>query len=79
MRESGEPMEFEIFDFSRCFQGLYVRGGMGLLGLRMDAGGFRPVRATSLGKAGHPCTFGVGFATKVINCQANSEFHFCTP
>jgi len=46
MRESGEPMEFEIFDFSRCFQGLYVRGGMGLLGLRMDAGGFRARKAT---------------------------------
>jgi len=25
MRESGEPMEFGIFDFPRCFQGLLVR------------------------------------------------------
>ena len=24
MRESGEPMELGIFDFSRCFQGLLV-------------------------------------------------------
>jgi len=26
MRESGEPMEFGIYDFPRRFQGLLVRG-----------------------------------------------------
>ena len=35
MQESGEPMEFGIFDFPRCFQGLFVRRVMGQRGLRM--------------------------------------------
>ena len=33
MRESGEPMEFGIFDFPRCFQGLFVRRRMGQEGI----------------------------------------------
>ncbi len=33
MRESGEPMELGIFDFSRCSQGLLVKRGMGQRGL----------------------------------------------
>jgi len=38
MRESGEPMEFGIYDFPRCFQGLLVRGVMGQLGLGWKPG-----------------------------------------
>ena len=38
MRESGEPMEFGIFNFPMCFQGLLVKGVMRQRGLRMEAG-----------------------------------------
>jgi len=38
MQESGEPMEFGIFDFSRCFQGLLVMGGMRQRGLEWKVG-----------------------------------------
>jgi len=34
MRESGEPMEFGIYDLPRCFQGLLVKGVMGQRGLK---------------------------------------------
>ncbi|MBC2708685.1 MAG: hypothetical protein HF975_15110 [ANME-2 cluster archaeon] len=38
LRESGEPIEFGIFDFPRCFQGLLVRRGMGQRGLEWKPG-----------------------------------------
>ncbi|MCD4767432.1 MAG: hypothetical protein K8R34_13050 [Methanosarcinales archaeon] len=38
IRESGEPMEFGIFDYSRCFQGLLVRRVMGQRGLEWKPG-----------------------------------------
>ena len=42
MQESGEPMEFGIFDFSRCSQGLLVRKRrIGQWGVRMEGGGCR--------------------------------------
>ena len=42
MWESGEPMEFGIFDFYKVFQGLLMRGLMEQWGLRMEGGGCRP-------------------------------------
>jgi len=47
MQESGEPMELGIFDFYRVFSRAFGEGGNGgQRGLRMEAGGCRPVRAT---------------------------------
>ena len=47
MRESGEPMEFGIFDFSRCSQGLLVRRRrMGQGGVRMEGDGMKSPRPT---------------------------------
>ncbi|MCD4842854.1 MAG: hypothetical protein K8R08_12785 [Methanosarcinales archaeon] len=42
MRESGEPMEFGIFDFYRVFSRALGEGGMGQRGLRMEARGMSP-------------------------------------
>ncbi|MCD4842851.1 MAG: hypothetical protein K8R08_12770 [Methanosarcinales archaeon] len=47
MRESGEPIEFGIFDFYKVFSRVLARGVMGQRGLEWKVGGCRPVRATS--------------------------------
>jgi len=41
MQESGEPVEFGIFDFYKVFSRVLVRGVMGQRGLRIEAGGCR--------------------------------------
>jgi len=46
MRESGEPMEFGIFNFYKVFSKAFGEGVMGQRGHRMEARGCRPVRAT---------------------------------
>ena len=48
MRESGEPMEFGIFDFYKVFSRAFGEGVMGQRGLRMEAGGCRHVTRTLL-------------------------------
>ena len=47
MQESGEPMELGIFDFFKVFSRAFGEGEMGQLGLRMEGGGCRPLRANS--------------------------------
>jgi len=47
MRESGEPMEFGIFNFYKVFSRVLVRVVMGLRGLEWKVGGCRPLRANS--------------------------------
>ena len=37
MRESGEPMEFGIFDFYKVFSRAFGEGGIGQQGLGMEA------------------------------------------
>ena len=39
MWESGEPMEFGIFDFHKVFSRTFGVGVMGQRGLRMESGG----------------------------------------
>ena len=38
-QESGEPMEFGIFDFYKVFSRAFGEGGMGQVGVRMEGRG----------------------------------------
>ena len=38
MRESGEPVEFGILDYSKVFSRAFYEGGMGLLGVEWEVG-----------------------------------------
>jgi len=62
MQESGEPMEFGIFDFSRCFQGLLVRRVMGQWGLEWKPGDvFTNLRPEDRRQRGGCSLFGISF------------------
>ena len=58
MQESGEPMEAGFLIFTRCFQGLLVKGRrMGWGGVKMEGGGIvnEPGLRFSLSGASRPC------------------------
>ena len=82
MRESGEPMEFGIFDFSRCFQGLYVRGVMGQRELKWKRGDVASSSPLRTGSPRHPCSSGcysypksLAAADVATNTVAFSDFY----
>ncbi len=46
MQESGEPVEFRIFDFYKVFPRAFGEEGNGAAGTWMEAGGCPPILAT---------------------------------